>query len=171
DKNLLYIRRQLKVSNTYTVYQERPKTDNSIRHVAMPSRVKELIQQQIAENAKKKEWLGDAYHDDGWIVCNDDGTWVNPDSLTRCFTAFLIKHRLKRIRFHDLRHTFASLMLKANNSLKVVSAMLGHSTIAITADIYTHIGNEQKQDAATKFSDMIFGENKKTTTSDDKVEP
>ena len=64
----------------------------------------------------------------------------NPDNLyTRCFQPVLKKAGLRRFRFHDLRHTFGSLLIQSGASLKYVSEQMGHSSIQLTADIYGHL--------------------------------
>ena len=69
----------------------------------------------------------------------------------------LLAAGLPRQRFHDLRHTAATLMLKANVHPKVVSERLGHSTIAITLDIYSHVLPDMQRDAADALDDVLRG--------------
>ena len=117
-----------------------------------------MLRAQMERNEQMKTLVGAVYHDDGWIICNDDGTWFNPNYMSHQFRDFLKSHGFRAIRFHDLRHTCASLMLKAGVPLKVVSSILGHSSITITADLYTHVLEELKQDAGLKISGVIFGD-------------
>src|SRR5262249_13878836 len=71
-----------------------------------------------------------------------------PRSLTHAFELFLVKHKLPRVRLHDLRHTHATAMLRAKIHPKIVQERLGHSTIAITLDIYSHVLEGMQEDAA-----------------------
>ncbi len=64
---------------------------------------------------------------------------------------------LPRIRFHDLRHTFATLALQAGVPLKVVSDILGHKNISITADLYSHVIPAMQEDAASRVAALVFG--------------
>jgi integrase len=66
------------------------------------------------------------------------------------------EHRLPSIRIHDLRHTYASLMLKQGVTMKVASERLGHTTIGITMDLYSHIDEEQQRDAAQRLNSTII---------------
>jgi len=65
---------------------------------------------------------------------------------------------LPAIRFHDLRHTCASLLLAANVNPKVVSELLGHATVAITLDIYSHVMPDMQEDAASTLATMLYSE-------------
>lgn len=65
---------------------------------------------------------------------------------------------MPHIRFHDLRHTNATLMLKNNIPAKIASERLGHSTVGITLDLYSHVINEMQEEAANKLDDMLFQE-------------
>jgi integrase len=64
---------------------------------------------------------------------------------------------LPRIRFHDLRHTFATLALQAGVPLKVVSDILGHANISITGDTYSHVNPAMQEDATSKVAALVFG--------------
>jgi integrase len=86
------------------------------------------------------EHLGDLYQDEGLIFTSEGGTLINPSNLRqRSFTPLLRKAKLPRIRFHDLRHTCATLLLSRNVHPKYVQELLGHSNIAITLDTYSHV--------------------------------
>jgi len=73
------------------------------------------------------------------------------------FLRILRQGNLPTIRFHDLRHTCATLALAARVNPKVVSEMLGHSTIAITLDIYSHVLPDMQQDAVTVMAQLLYG--------------
>lgn len=75
------------------------------------------------------------------------------------FAKVLKKNNLPHIRFHDLRHINATLMLKNNIPAKIASERLGHSSIGITLDLYSHVLKEMQNDAASKLDDIIFKSN------------
>lgn len=159
DARTLTIQRQLtSVDNNVAV--GKPKTENSNRRVALPDEVWDILSRQIKRNETIKAQLGSEYHDDGWIVCNTDGRMINPTYFTKNFSNFLIRHQMRPIRYHDLRHTCASLMLQEDVDLKVTSSILGHSTIAITADLYTHVSDETKRNAVNQLGKLVFGAKK-----------
>jgi integrase len=83
-----------------------------------------------------------------------DGSLWNPESFGKSFRWFAQRCGIK-VRLHDMRHTTATLMLRAGVPLKVVSEFLGHSTTAITADIYSHVLDDMKQDAADRLGTAL----------------
>lgn len=165
EKGRIYVRRQLIVKNNIIAVSE-PKTHNSVRQVPLAPEVAEMIREQIQHNEQRRTQLGDEYNDGGWLICKEDGSWLNPNYLSHHFRDFLASHGFRKIRFHDLRHTYVTLMLKADVPLKVVSSILGHSSIAITADLYTHVMDEVKQDAGMKISKVVFGANDTTSVKE-----
>ncbi len=102
------------------------------------------------------ERLGDLYEDRGLIFATQRGTLVNPTNLRkRSFKPLLEKACLPAIRFHDLRHTCATLLLSRNVNPKVVSEMLGHANIAITLDTYSHVLPDMQDKAAKALEEAL----------------
>ncbi len=86
------------------------------------------------------EHSGDAYRDQGLVFTTEAGTLINPSNLRqRSFTPLLKRAGLPQIRVHDLRHTCATLLLSRNVHHKYVQELLGHATIAVTLDTYSHL--------------------------------
>jgi integrase len=83
------------------------------------------------------------------------GTPIEARNLVRAWHTFCEGTLGRRVRFHDLRHTAATLMLEQGVPLKVISEMLGHSSIAVTADIYTEVVDALKADAAAQMDDLF----------------
>jgi integrase len=77
--------------------------------------------------------------------------------VVRGFKTLLGKGALPDVRFHDLRHTCATLLLSARVNPKVVSEMLGHASVAITLDVYSHVLPNMQQDAAAAMGDLLVG--------------
>lgn len=88
--------------------------------------------------AERLAW-GEAWIDSGLVFTNEDGSMLRPDAVSRRFKGAAEKSGLPVIRFHDLRHTSASLALSADVAMKVVSVRLGLSSTGFTADRYTHV--------------------------------
>ena len=71
------------------------------------------------------------------------------------YKCLLKKYGIREVRFHDLRHTFASLLLEVGESPKIIQELLGHSTITTTMDIYAHVTKKSKVNAIEKFSQLV----------------
>ena len=104
----------------------------------------------------QKMRMGIDYHDNGYVVCQENGKPYKPNSFTSKFRRFLKNNNLKHIRFHDLRHTNATLMLTQGISPKVAQMRLGHSDFSITMNTYSHVLRSVETEAAEKIENAIF---------------
>ena len=91
------------------------------------------------------------------MFCQPDGTPIHPDSFSGLFERLVARAGLPRIRFHDLRHTHASLALTAGVHPKVVSERLGHADIALTLNTYSHAIPALQETAATIVANLVLG--------------
>jgi integrase len=123
---------------TQLLFQE-PETDHSRRTIPIPEDVIEALKHHKAQQTQEKLLLGQAYEHSGLVFCQPNGRPLDPRNFTRYFERPLQQAQLPHIRFHDGRHTFATLMLRLGESPKTVQTMLGHSKIATTLDIYSHV--------------------------------
>jgi integrase len=116
----------------------------------------EDLEGHLARQVVQKDRLGELYEDQGLVFATQKGTLVNPSNLRkRSFEPLLEKAGLPAIRFHDLRHTCATLLLSRNVNPKIVSEMLGHATIAITLDTYSHVLPNMQKDAALALEETL----------------
>jgi integrase len=140
-----------------------PKTKKSRRSIRLTPQAKEALEEHLKLQLRDVEILGDRYDDRGLLFATDTGAPVNPSNLRkRSFTPLLKKAGLSRIRFHDLRHTCATLLLAKGTHPKFVQELLGHATIAVTLDTYSHVipgmGDQTAramQDALTPMEDVL----------------
>jgi integrase len=102
--------------------------------------------------------LGRRLEDDGIVFAALEGGPTHPDLFSQIFDRHVAKSTLPRIRLHDLRHTHASILLKAGVPVKVVSERLGHSSPAFTVTVYQHVLPGMQADAAAMFSHTVFGQ-------------
>ncbi|NQX69645.1 site-specific integrase [Paenibacillus alba] len=112
----------------------------------------------MAHKEKQKEYqelLGALYHDTDYVFIRDDGKPYRVNSVSEDFTDFLKKHGLPKIRLHDLRHTFASVMYEAGVDLKAISEMMGHSDIGTTSRIYTHFFDDTHKEKLSVMSKVL----------------
>ena len=116
----------------------------------------EALEGHLACQMMYRERLGDLYEHQGLVFATQKGTLVNPTNLRkRSFEPLLEKADLPVIRFHDLRHTCATLLLSSNVNPKIVSEMLGHATIAITLDTYSHVLPNMQKGAARALEETL----------------
>ena len=99
---------------------------------------------------------GPAWHDTGFVFTREDGTLNHPSRLSKQFEKLVDQSGLPRIRLHDLRHTHATLALMAGIHPKVVSERLGHASVSITLDTYSHAIPAMQADAAERIAALVF---------------
>ncbi|MGI8774561.1 MAG: tyrosine-type recombinase/integrase, partial [Actinomycetota bacterium] len=131
-----------------------PKTHRSRRSIALPAFVVETLRRQSLRLEGLRSRAGGAWQNHDLVVCHPDGTPIRPDSLTHAFSRVAKEVGLP-LTFHGLRHAHASLMLAGGVHLKVVSDRLGHSTIAITADLYSHVTPALDGEAAAALDELL----------------
>lgn len=134
------------------------KTKAGIRSVDLP---KETLEQLLNQNnmiEQEKFGQGDQYMDFDLVVCTSSGTPTNKSNIHRTFNAIIKKANLPRIRFHDMRHTHATLLLLQGVNPKIVSERLGHADVRITLDTYSHLLPSMQKETARNFGKMLFGD-------------
>jgi integrase len=113
----------------------------------------------LNKHRKKQElervMLGKPLTDDDLVFSHLDGKPIRPNTITRAWTILAARAGLKVIRLHDARHSHASIMLKQGIHPKIVQERLGHSTIAITLDTYSHVSPGLQEAAAKRFDDSF----------------
>ncbi|GIO39056.1 site-specific integrase [Paenibacillus antibioticophila] len=95
------------------------------------------------------------FNDEGFVVCHSDGKPMNVGNFHRFWKRILANNNMREIRFHDLRHTCASLLLTSGAHPKVVQELLGHSSIKITLDTYSHLMPNMQGEAVDKLDKML----------------
>jgi integrase len=117
-----------------------PKNKKSRRTVRLTERAVEALRSHLERQLEEIEALGDLYKDQGLVFTTEAGTLINPSNLRQRSLASLLKRAgLPQITFHDLRHTCASLLFQKNVHPKLVQELLGHASVAITLDTYSHM--------------------------------
>ena len=124
-----------------------------------PSSLLNILKEHRNKQDEARQIMEEAYNDNDLVACYDDEHPIHPGTFNKAFRDILIRYKLPLIRFHDLRHTNATLMLKYNVPAKVASERRGHSAIGITLDLYSHVMKEMQQDAAFKLDNAIFKRN------------
>ena len=115
----------------------------------------EALKAHRAAQAVERLAQGERWNDLDYVFTTPIGTPLDPRNLTRHFGAACRKAKLPKTRFHDLRHTCASLLLAQGVQPRVVMETLGHSGIAITMDLYTHVMPSQQREAADRMQSLL----------------
>lgn len=139
------------------VFVKSPKTEESNRLITVPASVMVLLKEYKKQQAEKKLKAGSLWKGSDRLFTTWDGRPMHPDTITKWFPKFLERHNLPHIRFHDLRHLNATLLIAEGVPLKNVSKRLGHSNISTTADLYAHALRSVDQEAADKLDDLFKG--------------
>lgn len=132
------------VSNGHIVRKDSTKTYSSRRSYQLLPDIKDLLLKLQEKQNEYKERLGSGYHDNDYIFKNPNGMPYNPDSITRSFKRALARHGLPDMRYHDLRHSTASILVDKGWDINDIKEWLGHSDISTTANIYAHISHRKK---------------------------
>src|SRR5262249_27253836 len=98
--------------------------------------------------------------EDGFVFTRPDASPIHPDYFSQSWDRLMQASAVRRIRLHDLRHTHATILLKAGVPVKVVSERLGHSNPAFTMTVYQHVLPGMQADAAAAFGNAVFGPRK-----------
>ncbi len=133
-----------------------PKTPKSRRRIALSSTATAALRRQKVKLAEARLRAGEAWADHGLVFTDAFGEPLFGSRITeRRLRPVLRRAELPLIRFHDLRHTAATLMLSAGVHPKVVSEMLGHSSVAITLDRYSHVVPTMREEAALRIDQLL----------------
>jgi integrase len=132
-----------------------PKTARGKRSIALDPETVEVLKAQAArqleEQQRSKTWT-----DTGLVFTREDGEALHPEVASRCFRQAVKRTMLPEIRLHDLRHSHATLALRAGIHPKVVSERLGHATVAITLDTYSHAVPAMQEEAAMRIAELVL---------------
>jgi integrase len=135
-----------------------PKTNRSRRQIILPQFAIDVLRTYRAHQSEQRLALGTEWQDAGLIFTNELGAPLIGTSVTNGFQRALARAGLPKMRFHDLRHGTASLLLAEGVNPRVVMERLGHSTIALTLGTYSHVIPALDQDAANRLDRALGGE-------------
>lgn len=154
NAGMITVRRALEQTRQGIGFKQ-PKTPKSRRMVVLPEFAVGLLRTQREAQAVQKLVLSPGYQDTDLVCTEADGRLMNPEHLSRCFHGVLKQAGLPDVRFHDLRHTHATILLREGIPAKVVAERLGHSTIVLTLDTYSHVLRPMQEEAARKLDDAL----------------
>ncbi len=165
------IRRTLQRTNSSGLTALPTKTQNSERRIALPTACLRSLEQHRDRQRKEREAAGTDWKDSGYVFTRPDGSPIEGATLTRHFNTLLHRARLRRIRFHDLRHSAATLLLEQGVELVVIKELLGHAHIGVTAAVYAHVRLRLQRDAIDLLGHALREPTWNTSKPDDGDEP
>lgn len=160
ENRLITVNKQLNRLKNYENYetqktvlmvQHNTKTNNSTRKVPISNELFEVLKKHQYNQNKYKKMFGTKYINNNMVFCREDGNYLDPETVLWKYKLLAKQAGIKQCTFHALRHTFASRALESEIPSKVVSTILGHSSVQFTLDIYTHILNNLKLDEINKI--------------------
>ena len=154
--NRIHIENSILYSADRGVYEDTPKTENSVRWVSLPAETMQLLRKWQAVQVEEKKKFGDFYHDFGFVFCQDNGQPMHPDSVTGWMKAFSKRHGLPHINPHAFRHTMASMLYYNKVDTISISKRLGHAQPSTTANIYAHVIEDADRHNADILADIFL---------------
>lgn len=161
EHKLIFIRHKVietKLDGQRLIYKsDKMKTKTSNRALPLLPQAEELLRVQLKNIEKNKQELGSSYDEryNDYVCVDIFGRLILPSRLTHNFIMIIKKNNLKHIRFHDLRHSCASIMLKNGVPMKQIQEWLGHADFGTTANIYSHLDYTSKQNSANTISNLF----------------
>ena len=149
------IRRTVSFVSGYGYVENEPKTKAGRRRVMLTDVAIAALREHKFRQEQDKVKAGDEWKERDIVFHNIYGSFLNPDAVLVWYHSLLEKAGLPDMRFHDLRHSAATILLVMGVHPKVVQELLGHSTIAMTMDVYSHLLPSMHQDATNKMNDVF----------------
>ena len=165
------IRRTLQRTNSASLTALPTKTQSSERRIALPTECLRSLQQHRARQRQEREAVGTDWKASGYVFTRPDGSPIKGATLTRHFNPLLRRAALRRIRFHDLRHSAATLLLEQGVELVVIKELLVHAHIGVTATVYAHVRLRLQRDAIDLLGNALRNPARPTGRADDGDEP
>lgn len=138
------------------LHYDETKTDDSTRVVALPRPCVRALRRHRAQQASDRLAAGERWTDSGLVFTTRKGTPIEPRNVNRTFDTLVARAGVKRIRFHDLRHSCATLLFAQGVDLQTIRDLLGHSSIGVTSSIYVDVLREVQRDAVDRLG-HLFG--------------
>jgi integrase len=162
--NRLVIRRALQRVNGRLQLVE-PKTQSSRRMLVLPPMVVEALHGHRVRQLEERLWAGSRWQEHSLVFTTSVGTPLDGTNVTHRLHAILVDEGLLRLRFHDLRHACASLLLAQGVHPRVVMEQLGHSQISLTLNTYSHVLPSLQAEAAQRMEELLAGEGSNSAPS------
>ena len=158
DNGTLQVRRSVSRVRGLGYQEFEPKTTRSRRMLLVPQFVLEMLKEHRIHQEAIKQAAGTAWHEHDLVFCNMYGSFLRPDRVRKQFQKLLADAGLPHMRFHDLRHSAATIFMSWGVPAKVVQEILGHANISMTLGIYSHVLPGMQDDAMGKWDNLFGGD-------------
>jgi len=157
ENKVMHVRRSVQYLKEKGVFIKEPKTKSSIRVISLPELAFTYLDKYKAYQNEQRLKMGDKWsNEEGYIFTNAYGGLLNPSSkISNWFKSFVEKNNLPKIVFHDLRHFHTSFLLMNGLDVKSVSRRLGHSSTAMTLNVYAHVFKSSDRAAADLMDNLL----------------
>jgi len=155
EKRVLYVQRTVSRIPGRGYLESEPKTKSSRRRIELPAVAIEALNEYCVNQEKVRIKAGEKWNERGIVFTNKYGGFMRPDTVLDTFHQLLKDAGLPPMRFHDLRHSAATILFVAGVNPKVIQELLGHSKISITLEIYSHVLPSMQQEAASKMDEVF----------------
>lgn len=165
DKRMVFVRRTVNRVKNYGDGAKKTKlvisdtkTAKSRRMIPIVDSLFEFLQKHKAAQDKEKILAGELYEDNDLVFATEIGKLIDPGNFNRTFSRMIKKAGIAHANLHSLRHTFATRSLEAGVNIKVLQELMGHSSMSVTADVYSHVMTEVKIEEMKKLGDIFDGD-------------
>ena len=155
EYNRIYICRNVLYNKERGVYVDTPKTKNSTRYISIPAETMAELRRHKAWQASERLRIGTYYENQGYVFTQDNGSPLNPTSVTKWLSKFSKRHGLPHLNAHGFRHTMASMLIYNGVDPVTVSHRLGHDQVSTTTNIYSHMIADADSRSADIISDAL----------------
>lgn len=154
-QNVIHVDHTATLVGSKIVYDDATKNKASCRTLPLDKNIKLYLQKLKKKQLEDKMLIGNCYNDNDYICKWQDGHMLKPNYVTQAFKSLLDKNDMPLIRFHDLRHSSATMLLNLGYSIKDIQEWLGHGDYSTTANVYAHLQFESKVDMANKIEGKL----------------
>ena len=149
------VENRIRVNKETTI--KAPKTHSGTRKIYIPQRLVKILKKYHTQYMLNKMKYGKDFIDSDYVLVKENGEPYTPQGITNCYVRFLERHsdKIRYLKFHGLRHTYASVLIEQGENPKTVQHNLGHSDVALTLQIYSHTYESAQKNAAMKLDETI----------------
>lgn len=138
-------------------YIKAPKTNSGNRKIYVPELLLKILKKYRERYIINKLKYGRNFNDSGYVAAQENGTPFSPQGISNCYVRFMKRHsgEIRYLKFHGLRHSYASLLIENGENPKTVQHNLGHSDVSLTLQIYSHSYESAQKNAADKLNETV----------------